>query len=90
MRIKLALGVTTAVVAMVSGCATSPSAEREPMSFPLNCRADENAAECLRTVSEMCGSRGYDLFDTSGQPITIAELKYGKATARCRPVNKDD
>jgi hypothetical protein len=75
---------------MASGCATSPSANRESMSFPLNCRADENAAECLRTVSEMCGARGYDLFDASGQVITIAELKYVKATARCRPANTDD
>lgn len=90
MRMNLVWGLAAVVAAMMSGCAGSPSAERAPLSFPLNCRADENAAECLRTVSEMCGARGYDLFDANEQPITVAELKYGKATARCRPADADD
>jgi hypothetical protein len=91
MRSTFALGLGTALlVSVFSGCASTRSEPREPMSFPLNCRADENAADCLRTVSEMCGERGYDLFDAAGAPITLAELKFGKATARCRPLHGGD
>lgn len=89
MGMKRHPGLATIVAIVLAGCATSPSSNREPISFPLNCRADQDAGECLRTVSEMCGARGYDLFDASGAPITIAELKFGKATARCRPRQDD-
>ena len=84
MRIESARFLAVAGAMMVSACANSPSNDRKPMSFPVACRADQNVADCLRVVSEFCGSQSYDLYDSTGKTVTLAELKYDKATARCR------
>ncbi len=76
--------VAAMVLPMLGACTSSPADGDRPVSFSVRCAPEENASDCLRTVSEMCGARGYDLFDAEGQPITIAELKYNKAEARCR------
>lgn len=89
MRIECVVAFALTGAVSLCGCAASSSNEREPLSFPITCRADQNAAECLRTVSEFCGSRGYDLYDSTGKAITVAELKYDKATARCRTSQED-
>lgn len=87
MRIKLHL--VPAATVLLSGCAATSTAPGEPVSFAVQCPPDQNVGECLRTVSEFCGSRGYDLFDDAGKPIDVAELKYVKATARCKTTEAD-
>lgn len=89
MRIKPHLGLATTVAMLLSGCAATSTAPGEPVSFAVHCPPEQNVGECLRTVSEFCGSRGYDLFDDAGKPIGVAELKYVKATARCKTADAD-
>jgi hypothetical protein len=89
MRIKLHRVPAATVAVLLSGCAATSTAPGEPVSFAVQCPPDQNVGECLRTVSEFCGSRGYDVFDDAGKPIDVAELKYVKATARCKTTEAD-
>lgn len=84
MRINFASVLLVSCAMFVCGCSTSPSTPETPVSVPVSCSANQSATECLRAASELCGASGYDLLDSSGNPISVADLKNNVATARCR------
>lgn len=84
MRINPVSVLLVSYAVLVCGCSTAPSAPDTPVSVPVSCTANQSATECLRAASELCGENGYDLFDSAGNPVSVADLKNDAATARCR------
>lgn len=68
---------------LANGCSTSQSSTRSVVEIPVHCAANEVASECLRMVSELCGADGYELLDSKGNPLSVADLRNHIATARC-------
>ncbi|HZX79393.1 MAG TPA: hypothetical protein VFE72_00370 [Lysobacter sp.] len=53
-------------------------------AIPVVCSAGRIDVECFRQASEICGRRGYDLFDLQGRPATVSDAQYRALEARCR------
>lgn len=86
MRIRIATAAF--VVLASSGCSTTASTTsadtRKPVEVPVSCTAGQSPVNCLRTVSDLCGEKGYDLYDRDGQAIGVADIRDRISTARCR------
>lgn len=69
----------------LAACVGGPRPERaEPPSLRIVCGAGGPTPACFRAASDRCGPAGYDLFDESGRPATLADAAYRPLVARCR------
>ena len=86
MRIRIA--TATFVVFAASGCSTTPSTAAsdslKPVEIPVSCTSSQSAVDCLRIASDLCGEKGYDLYDRDGKAIGVADIRDRISTARCR------
>lgn len=79
--VALALPISVAVAAACRG--PSPRVD-PPAAVQVVCPVGRVDPDCFRRASERCGRAGYDLFDRTGRPATVADAEFGALEARCR------
>lgn len=83
---KALLAIAPLLLLDTTACGTqgAPREASAPRAIPVVCSAGRIDIECFRQASEICGRKGYDLFDLQGRPATASDAQYRALEARCR------
>lgn len=87
MYLKIVFAVVgLTAIATLSGCVTAtpimtPSGQQ---GFSLNCSALNDIGQCYKKAGELCGGRGYEIFDQNNKPQRFFSAANQTMVIRCK------